>query len=359
MSGFNVNPFSDPFADPSITEATNRQSNGRIDEYNPFANQTTKPTNFRSQMVASGEEPAVINTSSYTPNKSTPSQASQPSQPPPSYMESNQNQMADDLRRKQEELERKAAELAAREEALRNAPYVIRENNFPPLPKICPCTPCFYQDINVEIPVEFQKMVRIVYHLWLYYIGVLFINLFGGLASWIVGVDGGSGIFAFSLVAVAIFTPLSYVCWFRPLYKAFKSDSSFNFMVFFFVFFCQLVFSIVWALGIPGMGSVGLVMAIKASGGHNIFYVIFIFICAIFLASFAVLAFLVLVKVHSIYRSTGASLQKAQAEFAQGVLHNEHVQQAATAAATGAARHAMNQTFAANNSSNNASGFRY
>ena len=39
-------------------------------------------------------------------------------------------------------------------------------------------------------------------------------------------------------------------------YFFYRTDSSFNFMVFFFVFFCQLVFSIVWAFGIPGMGSV-------------------------------------------------------------------------------------------------------
>jgi len=50
-------------------------------------------------------------------------------------------------------------------------------------------------------------------------------------------------------------------------------------------------------------------------------------------------------------------MQKAQLEFTQGVLRNEHVQQAATAAATGAARQAMNQQFGQNNSS--ASGLRF
>ncbi len=60
---------------------------------------------------------------------------------------------------------------------------------------------------------------------------------------------------------------------------------------------------------------------------------------------------------HSIYRSTGASLQKAQAEFTQGVLRNEHVQHAASAAAAGAARQAMSQTFGSNNP--NGTGLRY
>lgn len=48
-------------------------------------------------------------------------------------------------------------------------------------------------------------------------------------------------------------------------------------------------------------------------------------------------------KVHRVYRSTGASFQKAQAEFAQGVMRNETVQTAAANAAAGAARGAAQQ----------------
>jgi len=187
------------------------------------------------------------------------------------------------------------------------------------------------------------------------------VNLLGGLAAMIEKIDGGGGIFAFSLVSLIIFTPLSFVCWFRPLYKAFRNDSSFNFMVFFFVFFCQLVFAILCAIGIPGMGSIGLIVAIEWSSGAPVFFTIFIFLCAIVTASYALASFLVLVKVHSIYRSTGASMQKAQMEFTQGVLRNEHVQHAATAAATGAARQAMSQQFGSNNTNNSSggSGLRY
>ena len=41
-----------------------------------------------------------------------------------------------------------------------------RRNNFPPLPGWFPFKPCFYQDFDVEIPVEFQHLVRNVYRLW-------------------------------------------------------------------------------------------------------------------------------------------------------------------------------------------------
>ena len=45
--------------------------------------------------------------------------------------------------------------------------FLARVNNFPPLPSFCPVQPCFYQDFSVDIPLEFQRIVKTIYFLWL------------------------------------------------------------------------------------------------------------------------------------------------------------------------------------------------
>ncbi|CAI5639926.1 unnamed protein product [Oreochromis niloticus] len=128
-----------------------------------------------------------------------------------------------------------------------------RANNFPPLPKFVKIKPCFYQNIEEEIPGPHQLLVHRVYILWMMYSGTLSVNLIGCIAWWAGG--GGATNFGFALLWLILFCPCSYTCWFRPLYKAFRADSSFNFMAFFFVFFLQCVLALIQAIGIPGWGT--------------------------------------------------------------------------------------------------------
>merc|ERR1719167_2117431 len=271
----------------------------------------------------------------------SPTQEAAPApMPPPAYTQSaQQTATAADFQRRQEELERKAAELARREEELKASPYNVRANNWPPLPSFMPCQPCFYQDINVDIPVEFQEMVKRLYYLWLFHALLMIGNLLGGVCFLFSGLDKGS-MFGLGLVYGFFFIPLSFLCWFRPAHKAFRNDSSFNFMLFFFIFFCQFMFSCIMALGIPGSGGAGIITAIgtftdkEATGGT--YFVGFLILCIA--VGFALAAFFMLTKIHGYYRATGASLSKAQAEFTSNVLSNEGVRNAAAQAAAAGVR---------------------
>ncbi|XP_075529143.1 secretory carrier membrane protein [Dermacentor variabilis] len=350
MSGLDSNPFADPhapspFADPAVTQVTSRsqqaQSGLGLEDYNPFAEPaqprppTASPPQYsRPSTVATPAAPAAV---------VQPAVMQAVTEPPPAYTAGGGQSTTistAELQKRQEELEKKAAELQAREEALRGAQFNARANNWPPLPDKCCVAPCFYQDIGVDIPLEFQKIVRTVYYLWIFYVLVLVLNFLGGLA--ILVKEGGATHFGFSILYLVLFAPLSFLCWFRPLYKAFRSDSSFNFMVFFFVFFVQLIVSVIYAVGIGTTGASGFVVAIDAFS-KSIALGIFLTIVATGHAVNAAWSGIMLLRVHRLYRSTGASFAKAQQEFTAGVLRNEHVQGAAANVAAEAARTAVQQ----------------
>ncbi|XP_069347981.1 secretory carrier-associated membrane protein 5 [Eulemur rufifrons] len=213
-------------------------------------------------------------------------------------------------------------------------------NNFPPLPKFIPLKPCFYQDFEADIPPQHLSMTKRLYYLWMLNSVTLAVNLVGCLA-WLIG-GGGATNFGLAFLWLILFTPCSYVCWFRPIYKAFKTDSSFSFMAFFFTFMAQMVISIIQAVGIPGWGVCGWIATISFFG-TNIGSAVVMLIPTVMFTVVAVFSFIALSMVHKFYRGSGGSFSKAQEEWTTGAWKNPHVQQAAQNAAMGAAQGAMNQ----------------
>lgn len=334
MSGFDDNPFGEPtidnpFADPSVQQvarSTNAQL--RVDDYNPFDNQaqTPKPTTTYGQT-----SPAIM----------------QPTQEPPTYTQSGQQVQGgpkptlntDELQRRQEELERKEQDLRRREEEMRNSTYNVRRNNWPPLPEQCCFQPCFYQDIQVDIPLEFQKIVRHLYYMWIFHGSLMVLNVVGGI------ILSDFTVIGLGILYTLLFTPFGYVCWFRPVYKAFRSDSSFNFMVFFFIFFFQFVMTTIQAIGIPGSGTIGIITALAtfSNSAWSIVRGIIALLIAIGFGAAAAADLFLISKIHRMYRSTGASLAKAQQEFTTEFFRNQHVRNAASNVATAAVQSQFNQ----------------
>uniref|UniRef100_A0A2K6AE35 Secretory carrier-associated membrane protein n=1 Tax=Mandrillus leucophaeus TaxID=9568 RepID=A0A2K6AE35_MANLE len=167
----------------------------------------------------------------------------------------------------------------------------------------------------------------------------LLLNFLACLASFCVETNNGAG-FGLSILWVLLFTPCSFVCWYRPMYKAFRSDSSFNFFVFFFIFFVQDVLFVLQAIGIPGWGFSGWISALVVLKANTAVAVLMLLVALLF-TGIAVLGIVMLKRIHSLYRRTGASFQKAQQEFAAGVFSNPAVRTAAANAAAGAAENAF------------------
>lgn len=238
---------------------------------------------------------------------------------PPVTITIDTKQMQSELERRQQELEDKARELAQREEALwRAGGEFKRQHNWPPIPSFCPIKPCFFQDISVDISPEFQKTVRLGYQLWCASALVLFVNILGAISLMVAKVDNGTEL-GFGILVFVFVVPLTYVAWFRPLYKAFKNDSSFNFMVFFFVFFMKTFMFSLWALGLPLGGPCGIYTALSTLGQGKLLS-LFMFIVTGFWVAYAVASILYLIRIHSIYRSSGATMAKARNELAQGII---------------------------------------
>lgn len=224
MSDLDSNPFSDPFGDQSVSRATANQTKD-LEDFNPFASQSQSTS--QPAVVEPTGNPPVYTPSPVASSKPTPQQQALQGQ--------------EEMLRRQEELERKAEELARKEQQLNSGAYGARKNNWPPLPGCCPVGPCFYQDFDLDIPMESQWTVKMLYYSWIFYVLLLFFNMIACLAIMIIDSSQSVG-FGMSILWFILYTPLS-LCWYRPVYNAFRSDSSFWFFIYFFVQFVQVSFT--------------------------------------------------------------------------------------------------------------------
>lgn len=324
MSGFDTNPFADPvdvnpFKDPSVTQLTNPPQSG-LAEFNPFS-ETNAATTIPATQVPGPSQPAVLQPSE------------EPAQPTPQAVAAAAQA---GLLRQQEELDRKAAELERKERELQNtaANLHVKDNNWPPLPSWCPVKPCFYQDFATEIPADYQRICKMLYYLWMLHSVTLFLNLLACLA-WFTSDAAKGTAFGLSILWFLIFTPCAFLCWYRPIYKAFRSDNSFSFFVFFFVFFCQIGIYFIQLIGLPNLGTSGWLAALSTMKNGPLAVTVIMMVVAVFFTLCAGLSLFLLQRVHALYRRTGASFQQAQEEFSHGIFSSRTFRNAASTAARG------------------------
>ncbi|CAF1137913.1 unnamed protein product [Rotaria sordida] len=321
----NIDDDINPFADPSIREATAQTLSNQqtLYEYNPFENRTI------SDKSKSSKQDNIV--TSVTSNNQQESSTSIHDQQTTNIHSNYDNRFElTQFDRQQAELEQREKRLMERERVLTNLQFQHTEKNFPRLPQWCPIRPCFYQDISIEIPIEFQLWVRYLYYLWLLYSSTLAFNFIGALSYFIVDKEGGTT-FGLSILYLILFIPLSYLCWFRPLYRAFRSDRSSDFMIFFFIFFFQILISIFMLFGWKNSGFCGFILMIRlfSAGGSKIAVGIIVMIVTLTFSIIALANVLLLFKIHRLYRQSGATIEQAQQEFQSAFVNNPTVRGAA------------------------------
>uniref|UniRef100_H3BZM0 Secretory carrier-associated membrane protein n=1 Tax=Tetraodon nigroviridis TaxID=99883 RepID=H3BZM0_TETNG len=183
-------------------------------------------------------------------------------------------------------------------------------------------------------PSEYQRVCKMLYYLWMLNCVTLFLNVLACLAFFIR--DSNQGVdFGLSILWFILFTPCSFLCWYRPVYKAFRNEPNAEGGLSLLLFQCQVAIFVIQAVGIPDWGNSGWVTALSSLRTNKAVGAIMI-IVAILFTFCATLSVVLLKMVHGLYRRTGASFQKAQQEFSQGVFTSRTFQTAASSAAQGA-----------------------
>ncbi|KAK3435280.1 hypothetical protein EUGRSUZ_D02626 [Eucalyptus grandis] len=130
-----------------------------------------------------------------------------------------------------------------------------------------------------EIPVHAQRLQYLAFASWLGIVLCLTFNVLAVTVCWIRG--GGVKIFFLAIIYALMGCPLSYVLWYRPLYRAMRTDSALNFSWFFLFYLLHVGFCIFAAIAPPivfhGKSLTGILAAIDVFSDHvlvGIFYLV-------------------------------------------------------------------------------------
>ncbi|XP_057955904.1 secretory carrier-associated membrane protein 1-like [Malania oleifera] len=187
---------------------------------------------------------------------------------------------AKDLRAKEKELQAKEAELKKREQELKrredaiaSAGIVIEEKNWPPF------FPIIHQDIANEIPIHLQKLQYVAFMTLLGLVLCLLWNIIAVTTAWIKG--EGPTIWFLAIIYFISGVPCAHVLWYRPLYRAMRTDSALKFGWFFLFYMFHIGFCVLAAVAPPiifkGKSLTGILAAIELLSSNalvGIFYLI-------------------------------------------------------------------------------------
>ncbi|XP_040966159.1 secretory carrier-associated membrane protein 1 isoform X2 [Gossypium hirsutum] len=228
MSRFDANPFAEeevnPFSDPAVRKGSG-QSN-----YGGGAFYTTNP----------GSVPPA--TSRLSPLPPEPYDRGATVDIP---LDSAKDLKAreKELKAKEAELNKREQELRRKEDAIARAGIVIEDKNWPPY------FPIIHHDIANEIPVHLQKIQYVAFTTLLGLVLCLTWNVVAVTTAWIKG--EGPTIWFLAIIYFISGVPGGYVMWYRPLYRAMRTDSALKFGWFFLFYLLHIGFCIFASVAPP------------------------------------------------------------------------------------------------------------
>ncbi|KAJ7538735.1 hypothetical protein O6H91_11G061700 [Diphasiastrum complanatum] len=214
-----------------------------------------------------------------------------------------------ELKEREEQLRRREQELKRREDAASRAGIVIEERNWPPF------FPIIHHSIAKDIPAHLQRIQYTAYLSWLGIILCLTWNFVAVTGAWIkktVSSTYGVQIWFLAIIYILAGVPGSYFLWYRPLYRAMRTESALKFGWFFLTYLLHIGFCILAAVAPPivfkGRSLAGILPAIQIFGDSVIIGVFYIVGFALF-ALEILLSLRVLQQVYSYFRGTGKAAE--------------------------------------------------
>eukprot|EP00123_Amoebidium_parasiticum_P009060 comp19204_c0_seq1/m.21933 comp19204_c0_seq1/g.21933 ORF comp19204_c0_seq1/g.21933 comp19204_c0_seq1/m.21933 type:complete len:331 (-) comp19204_c0_seq1:108-1100(-) len=312
-----------PFQDPSVqavggtTRNVTTISSGvtATDEYNPFA----PPTSAARTAPRVAPASTAVNVPSAPASKPTPTGATFSAL---ADREAEIQRREDELRQKQAELDAKEAELARKSGKANQVP------NWPPFPAWMPppFKPWIHHSISEDIPSDNQVTMRNMFGLWYYHCFCYVVNVVAAIAGTACDTcDSTSTNVIIAVVFMCIATPASFKMWYRILYNGLKKDRAVNFMIFFFVFGFQILANFYFTLGFQGTGACGWISAIVAMSNHAAIGIFYIISAVAWTVNTAACVYMI-IKIHSWYKGTDYTLDRAQSELATDAAKNPTIQ---------------------------------
>ncbi|XP_051128721.1 secretory carrier-associated membrane protein 1-like [Andrographis paniculata] len=284
------------------------------DEVNPFSDGAKGESSNQSKF--SGGSFFTTTTSSLSPLPSEPADFRNPT-----AADDISRDKYSDLKRKERELQAKEAELKRREqeikqkeEAAARAGIVLEDKNWPPF------FPIIHHDIANEIPSHVQRMQYVAFGTFLGLVFTLLWNVVAVTTAWIR--LGDPTIWLLAVIYLISGVPGGYVLWYRPLYQAFRNESTFKFGWFFLAYPLHIGFCIFAAVAPPivfkGKSLSGILPAIDLVGNHSLVGIFYFIGFGLFCVE-ALVSIWLIQEVFNYFRGSGKAAQMKR-EAARGVM---------------------------------------